>query len=149
MRTRTLDTLALADRLRPVLLRIARELRREAQAETGVSPGQIALLATIKYEPGISLGELAARERMSAPAMTRYIDRLEKAGLVTRTPSSDDRRRVGLSLTEDGQRVLRRIRSRRTAWLAQRLGHLSAADRAAIDAAIDPLNKLLDEEELR
>src|SRR5438552_9544396 len=90
MRTRTLDTLALADRLRPVLLRIARELRREAQAETGVSPGQIALLATIKYEPGISLGELAGRERMSAPAMTRYIDRLENAGLVTRTPSSDD-----------------------------------------------------------
>src|SRR5436190_963796 len=92
MRTRTLDTLSLADRLRPVLLRIARELRREAQAETGVSPGQIALLATIKYEPGISLGELAGRERMSAPAMTRYIDRLENAGLVTRTPSSDDGR---------------------------------------------------------
>ena len=147
MRTRTLDTLALADRLRPVLLRIARELRREAQAETGVSPSQIALLATIKYEPGISLGELAARERMSAPGMTRYIDRLEKAGLVTRTPSSDDRRRVGLTLTEDGQRVLRRVRSRRTAWLAQRLGHLGTAERAAIEAAIDPLNKLLDGED--
>jgi len=131
-----------------VLLRIARELRREAQAE-GVSPSQIALLATIKYEPGISLGELAARERMSAPGMTRHIDRLEKSGLVTRTPSSDDRRRVGLKLTEEGQRVLRRVRSRRTAWLGQRLGHLSDAERAAVDAAIDPLNKLLDEEEGR
>ena len=147
MKTKTVDILAVAERLRPVLLRLARELRREAQAETGVSPGQIALLATIKYEPGISLGELAARERMSAPAMTRYIDRLEKAGLVTRTPSSDDRRRVGLTLTEDGQRVLRRIRSRRTAWLAQRLGHLSADERAAVDAAIEPLDKLLGEEE--
>ena len=79
--------------------------------------------------------------------MTRHIDRLEKAGLVTRTPSSDDRRRVGLTLTEDGQRVLRRIRSRRTAWLAQRLGHLSADERAAVDAAIEPLDKLLGEEE--
>src|SRR5437868_6487884 len=146
MKTKTVDILAVADRLRPVLLRLARELRREAQAETGVSPGQIVLLAAIKYQPGIGLGELAARERVSAPGMTRHIDRLEKAGLVTRTPSSDDRRRVGLTLTEDGQRVLRRIRSRRTAWLAQRLGHLSAAERAAIEAAIAPLDKLLDEE---
>jgi DNA-binding MarR family transcriptional regulator len=146
MRTRTLDTLAAADRLRPVLLRIARELRREAQAETGVSPGQIALLAAIKYEPGISLGDLATRERMSAPGMTRSIDRLEKAGLVTRTQSSDDRRRVGLTLTEEGQRVLRRIRSRRTAWLAQRLEQLTPADRAAVEGAIDSLEKLLDGE---
>ncbi len=147
MRTRTLDTLAVADRLRPVLLRIARQLRREAQAETGVSPGQIALLVAIKYEPGIGLAELARRERISAPGMTRSIDRLEKAGLVRRTHSSDDRRRIGLTLTDEGQRVLRRVRSRRTAWLAQRLGHLSPQDLAAVEAAIEPLSRLLEEDE--
>jgi DNA-binding MarR family transcriptional regulator len=146
MRTKAADTVAVADRLRPAVLRIARELRREAAAETGVSPGQLALLAAIKYSPGIGLGELAARERMSAPGMTRSIDRLEKAGLVTRTPSSDDRRRVGLTLTDEGQRVLRRIRSRRTAWLAQRLGHLSTQELAAVEAALDALFKLLDED---
>lgn len=147
MRPRTdIDTISLADRLRPVLLRLGRELRREADA-AGISPGQVALLVAIKYEPGIGVRDLATRERMSGPGMTQALDRLERAGLVARTPAEHDRRRVGLRLTEEGQRVLRRVRSRRTAWLATRLGHLSADERAAVEAAIEPLGLLLAEEE--
>src|SRR3954466_15870956 len=116
-----IDTLAVADRLRPVLLRVGRELRREAR-EVGVSPEQVSLLVAIKYAPGIGVRELAARERVSPPAMSNHVDRLERDGLAARTPSPDDRRRVGLTLTDEGQRVLRRVRSRRTAWLSSRLG---------------------------
>ncbi|MBV8479144.1 MAG: MarR family transcriptional regulator, partial [Actinobacteria bacterium] len=70
-------------------------------------------------------------------------------GLVARTPSESDRRRVGLTLTDGGQRLLRRVRSRRTAWLAQRLGRLEPKDRAAIEAAVEPLWGLLREGERR
>src|SRR5437764_9783556 len=98
---RAVDTVVVADALRPVLLRVGRELRREARA-VGVSPEQVALLVAIKYAPGIGIRELAARERVSPPAMTRHVDRLERDGLVDRTPSNDDRRRVGLTLTPDG-----------------------------------------------
>jgi DNA-binding MarR family transcriptional regulator len=137
-----IDTLAVADGLRPVLLRVGRELRREAR-EVGVSPEQVSLLVAVKYAPGIGIGDLAARERVSAPAMSNHVDRLERAGLVTRTPSTDDKRRVGLSLTGEGQRVLRRVRSRRTAWLASRLGKLDPAELAAVEAAVAPLARLL------
>jgi DNA-binding MarR family transcriptional regulator len=140
------DTMAIADRLRPVLLRVGRELRREAR-EVGVSPEQVSLLVAIKYHPGAGVRELAERERVSPPALSNRIDRLEQDGLVARTPSADDRRRVGLTLTDEGQRVLRRVRSRRTAWLVQRLGHLSGEELAAVEAAIEPLAQLLDEEE--
>src|SRR5438132_5995150 len=133
----TLDTFAIADRLRPVLLKLGRELRRETSVE-GVSSGQVSLLVAIKYEPGIGVRELAAHERMSAPGMTQHIDRLERAGLVARTQHDDDRRRVGLTLTEAGQRVLRRVRSRRTAWLGMRLGQLAPAELAAVEAALEP-----------
>jgi len=133
-----------ADGLRPVLLRVGRELRREARA-VGVSPEQVALLVAIKYAPGIGIRELAARERVSPPAMTRHVDRLERDGLVDRTPSNDDRRRVGLTLTPDGHRVLRRVRSRRTAWLASRLRELDERELAAIEAAVGPLGKLVGE----
>ncbi len=136
----------MADGLRPVLLRVGRELRREAR-EVGVSPEQVSLLVAIKYAPGIGIGGLAARERVSAPAMSNHVDRLERDGLVTRTPSPDDRRRVGLKLTDEGQRVLRRVRSRRTAWLVSRLGRLGAGELAAVEAAIEPLSRLLEEEE--
>jgi DNA-binding MarR family transcriptional regulator len=127
---------------------VGRELRREARA-VGVSPEQVSLLVAIKYAPGIGLRELAARERVSPPAMTKHVDRLERGGLVTRTPSADDRRRVGVSLTDEGQRVLRRVRSRRTAWLAQRLRGLSPAELAAVEAAVEPLRRLIPEEARR
>jgi DNA-binding MarR family transcriptional regulator len=128
--------------LRPALLRVGRELRREAR-EVGVSPEQVSLLATIKYAPGIGVRELAARERVSPPALSNHIDRLERDGLVTRSASASDRRRVGLTLTDEGQRVLRKVRSRRTAWLVQRLGQLSADELAAIEAAVEPLSRLV------
>ena len=142
------DAVAIADALRPALLRISRELRREARAE-GVSPEQVSLLVSIKYSPGIGVRELATRERVSPPAMTKHVDRLERDGLVSRTQSADDRRRVGLALTDEGQRVLRRVRSRRTAWLASRLGALEADERAAIEAAIEPLLRLMPAEDAR
>ena len=140
------DTVAIADALRPVLLKVGRELRREARA-VGISPEQVALLVAIKYTPGIGVRELATRERISPPAMTKHVDRLERDGLVVRTQSSGDKRRIGLTLSDEGQRTLRRVRSRRTAWLASRLRGLSDDELARVDAAIEPLSRLLAQEE--
>ena len=143
--TRKTNTLTVADRLRPVLLQINRELRRETRAG-GFSPEQVALLVAIKYTPGIGVRELAARERISAAAMSKHVDRLERDGLVERAAREDDRRRVGLTLTDEGRRVLRRVRSRRTAWLVSRLDSLSLDELAAVENAIGPLARLLREE---
>jgi DNA-binding MarR family transcriptional regulator len=137
-----LDTLDIADRLRPVLLQIGRELRRETR-DVGVSPEQVGLLVAIKYTPGIGVRELATKERVSPPAMSNHVDRLEKLNLVARTPSDTDRRRVGLTLTDEGHRVLRKVRSRRTAWLSRRLESLTPEQLAAIEAAIGPLSELI------
>jgi len=137
-----LDTVQIADRLRPVLLQVGRELRREAR-EVGVSPHQVSLLVAIKYHPGIGVRELASLEKISPPALSNHVDRLERDRLVRRQPSDTDKRRVGLTLTGEGSRVLRRVRSRRTAWLATRLRGLSDEQLAAVDAAIEPLSELL------
>ena len=142
-----LDALAVADSLRPTLLRLGRELRREKIA--GVSPQQVGLLVTIKYAPGVTVGELAAEERVSTAAMSKRVSRLQRDGLVTRTKSEADRRRVGLTLTDEGQRTLRRVRSRRTAWLASRLGALTPAELAAVAAAADSLARLVERDEVR
>jgi len=133
----------LAHRLRPVLLKLARELRREVHA-LGVTGGQVALLIQIRKHSGIGARGLAEMERISPAAMSGYIDRLQKAGLVTRVPDESDRRRQVLELTDEAERVLRSVRSRRTAWLAERIEQLSAEERAAIDAALEPLLRLLE-----
>jgi DNA-binding MarR family transcriptional regulator len=142
-----IEAMAVADRLRPTLLRLSRELRRERIA--GVSPHQVGILFAIKYAPGVTVGELAADERVSTAAMSKRVSRLQRDGLVTRTPSEKDRRCVGLTLTEDGQRTLRRVRSRRTAWLASRLDTLSPGELAAVGAAVEPLARLVDPLEAR
>jgi DNA-binding MarR family transcriptional regulator len=142
-----LDAMAVADSLRPTLLRLARELRREKIA--GVSPHQVGLLVAIKYSPGVTVGQLAAEERVSTAAMSKRVSRLERDGLVTRTQSDADRRRVGLTLTDEGQRTLRRVRSRRTAWLASRLDTLSPDELEAVGAAVTALGHLLADEEGR
>ena len=139
----TIDTTALANQLRPVLLKLNRELRREIHS-LGVTGGQVALLVQIKSRPGIGMRELAAVERMSVPGMSKFIARLEQAELVQRAPVEGDQRRVGLSLTPAGHRVLRSVKSKRTAWLADRLRHLEPEQLEAIDAAIEPLAHLLE-----
>src|SRR5215831_16170006 len=142
-----LDAMAVADSLRPTLLRLARELRREKIA--GVSPHQVGLLISIKYTPGVTVSQLAAEERVSTAAMSKRVSRLQRDGLVARTKSEADRRCIGLTLTEDGQRTLRRVRSRRTAYLASRLGDLTPSELAAVGAAAEPLARLLEGEKVR
>jgi len=140
------DPTLLANRLRPVLLHLNRQLRREIHS-LGVTGGQVSLLVQIKYRPGIGIRELAALERISVPGMSKFISRLEEAGLVQRAPVEGDQRRVGLTLTPAGQKVLRSVKSKRTAWLAARLRDLDPEELEAIDAAIEPLAHLLAEDE--
>lgn len=138
----TVNEVELANRLRPVLLSLARELRHEVHS-LGVTGGQVTLLVGIGKNPGLSQRELAERERISGAAASAHVDRLERAGLVRRVRSESDRRRIGLEITPKGQRVLETVRKRRTAWLAERIETLDPEQRAAIDNAIEPLRALL------
>ena len=141
----TLDPIGVANELRPSLLQLNRRLRREL-APLGITGGQAALLHTVRTHPGIGVRELADLEGVSTPAMTAYVDRLQAAGLLARHKSERDRRRVELELTEDGLRLLRSARRRRTAWLAARLRRLSPEELGSVEAALPALRKLLAED---
>lgn len=134
----------LAEELRPLLLRAARELRRETET-LGVTPRQVTLLWRVRASPGLSLRELAALEGITAPSLSDHVDRLELLGFVTRVRSTEDKRRVGLELTATGDGLLRKVRSRRTTWLAKRLDALDDEEQAAIAHALPALHHLLAE----
>ncbi len=135
----------IAEELRPALLRLARNLRRETEA-LGVTSHQVTLLWLVRNRPGLSLRELAVEEGISAPSLSGHVDRLEAAGLLRRVRSTDDRRRVGLELTREGQSLLKRVRARRTTWLAERVALLSDEERERLDAALPSLYALLERE---
>jgi DNA-binding MarR family transcriptional regulator len=138
----TSNPATLANGLRPVLLRLSRELRRETES-LGVTSRQVTLLWLTRERPGLSLRELAAEERISAPALSGHVDRLERAGLIERVRSLEDRRRVVLALTAEGAALLKRVRARRTTWLTERLRGLDPDELAAVEAALEPLQRLL------
>jgi DNA-binding MarR family transcriptional regulator len=133
-----------ANRLRPVLLHLNRHLRREVHT-SGVSAGQLSLLGQIEGNPGIGVADLATREGMTMPSVSNHLDRLEASGLITRRQAERDRRRVDLEVTPEGQRVLKAIRSKRTAWLSARLSRLTEADINAIAVALAPLEALAEQ----
>ena len=137
-----IDTAALAEQLRPVLLRLARELRRETEA-LGATSRQAALLWLVREHPDLTLRELATLERISPPSLSGHVDRLETARLIERVRSTDDRRRVVLRLTPAGAQLSRRVRARRTTWLVERLRELDDHALESIERAIEPLSALL------
>jgi len=138
----TLESVALANRLRPALLHLARHLRRELHFGA-ITGGQAEILALVSEHRGIGINELAALVGISPPSMSNAADKLEAAGLLVRgREDPGDRRRVGLTVTAEGLRVVRSARTSRTAWLAERLGRLSAQQLAALDAAVDALEAI-------
>jgi DNA-binding MarR family transcriptional regulator len=138
-----LDALAVANRLRPALMRIHRYLREEAH-DLGVTSTQASLLGAIQRAGSVGLGELAFQEHMSAPTLVGHVDKLQALGLLERQRNDpNDRRRVTLRLTPTGETVLKTLRERRTAWLAARLEALAPEALAAVEAAIEPLLQLV------
>lgn len=137
------DIRALAEALRPALLRVSRRLRLEAQ-KVGLSAQDALLLGHITKHPGIGVSALADAEKISRPTMSAHIKRLEAEGLVARSDDAEDRRRSGLAITPAGLDKLEIIRATRNDWLAARLSKLPADDRALLEAAAGALVRLVD-----
>jgi len=135
--------LDLASRLRLDISRMARRLRQEAGAE--LSPSQTAALATIEMHGPLTPSELANRERVQRPTVTRVMARLEEAGLITRAADPTDRRSSLVSISPEGRALLAAARSRKDAYLSQRLDALDDDDRATLDRAAAILERMLKE----
>jgi DNA-binding MarR family transcriptional regulator len=140
---RTIPTPELAGHLRLIIVRTARRLRQEAASE--LSPSMTAALSTVERHGPMTPSEVAARERIQRPTATRVLARLEDAGLVQRTPDPQDRRSSLLTVTPSGHELLDELRTRKTAFLAERLERLSPDERATLDRAADILERMLAE----
>ena len=141
MRTTPLPDLA--SRLRLDISRMARRLRQEAGAD--LSPSMNAALATIERHGPLTPSELAERERVQRPTVTRVLARLEEAGLVVRAADPQDRRCSLVSISDDGRALLGTMRERKDAFLARRIDALEPADREALDRAAAILERMLKE----
>ncbi len=134
----------LATHLRLAVTRTARRLRQEAAPE--LSPSQGSALATIERHGPLTPSELAERERIKRPTATRVVVRLEEDGLIERIPAPGDGRSCSLRLTLGGAALIRRLRRRKTAYLAARLRALDPEDIATLERASELLEGLLEDQ---
>jgi DNA-binding MarR family transcriptional regulator len=134
---------SLASQLRFAVARLARQVR-QAGIATGddLTASRLAALATIEKQGPLTLGELAAIERVQPPTMTRLVSRLEELGLATREVDANDRRVSRVRETEAGRALLAKSRTRRDAFLTERIGELTAEERGLLARAIPLLERL-------
>lgn len=130
--------------VRLAVTRTARRLRQEAASE--LSPSLLSALATLDRHGPLTPSELAARERVQRPTMTRILARLQEAGLVDRAADPVDGRSALVSASPAGRALLARARTRKDAFLARRMRALDADDRATLDRAAEILERLLEAE---
>jgi DNA-binding MarR family transcriptional regulator len=133
----------LASQLRLRVMRLARKLRREAEA--GLSPSLLSALSTVERRGPLTVGSLSEAEQVKPPTMTKIVASLVELGLVSREPDPLDRRVGWVMATPDGRRLLRRSRRRTEAYLGGRLRDLSEADLAMLARASDLLEQLTGE----
>jgi DNA-binding MarR family transcriptional regulator len=109
----------------PASMRAIREQMRSGRAP-GLSVAQFRLLIFLRRTPGTSLSGLADHVGTTLPAASQLVERLVRAGLVSRVPHPEERRRVELRLTETGTAALAECDSQTRAWLCGRLSGLDA-----------------------
>lgn len=136
------STLGLAAALRPVLLRSARRLRHVRDQSADLNNNQLSVLALLDRHGDQLIGELATRENVRPPSMTRIIKELERFGYVRRQDMPEDRRQTKIAITEAGREVLIANRKRRNDWLARRLAELGPQERDILRKAVPILEKV-------
>jgi DNA-binding MarR family transcriptional regulator len=148
--TSRVNTAEVAARLRLAVVRTSRRLRQQALGAEGageLSPTLSAALATVDVHGPLTPSELAERERVRRPTATRTVARLEELGLVTRTPDPSDGRGFLVATTAEGRSLMRRLRTRKNAYLANRIAGLDQSELETLDRAADILERVLESED--
>ena len=132
----------LASELRLSVMRLRRRLALERHPDNELSLGAMAVLGALHRYGDMTIGELAAHERVQPPSMTRTVNCLERDGYVARRPHATDGRQVLVGLSESGRATVLADRASRDAWLATRLRDLTPDERDVLRRAAPLLERL-------
>lgn len=119
------------------------ELRRSGQT---IEASQWSTLRRIGRSP-CTMSELARYKGVGLPTMSKSVEMLVRRGWAERWVDKSDRRQTMVRLTAAGRRILADCRSALEVFLDQRLAHLTAAERNALDASLQLVRRVLTDED--
>jgi len=136
----------LASELRVSVMRLRRRLANERDPRNELSIPTMAVLGSLFRHGDLTVGELAAQERVRPPSMTRKVTMLEDGGYVARRAHETDGRVVVVALTDKGRDTIAADRRRRDEWLVRQLGDLTPEERGVLRAAAPILQRLSEQD---
>jgi len=139
------NTRQLASDLRNTITRLTKKLRKQSATGENLSLTERSTLAMLDQQGQLLPSELAAVEHITTQSMSQVLSHLLELGLIIRTASDTDKRKVIISLSDQGRDALYRIRNEREEWLNKALNEVcSAEELALLEKAMGPLKKLVD-----
>jgi DNA-binding MarR family transcriptional regulator len=142
----TTDTRALASDLSLAVVRLTRHLRGR-RVDAQVSLTQLSALATLARDGAMTPGNLAAREKVQPPSMTRVIASLVELGLVERAPHPTDGRQIIVTLSDAGHALIADETHAREAWMNERLSGLDEAQLKTLRDAVGIITSIVADSE--
>jgi DNA-binding MarR family transcriptional regulator len=129
---------------RSQMYRLVKVLRRETKNDELLSLTERSTLGLIDQYSELLPGELAAMEKITTQGMSQIINHLMELGLLIKTPSAEDRRKVIVTLTEAGKKLVKQRRQEKQEWLTRAIGEkLNAKEKQTLADAADILAKLI------
>ena len=119
--------LEVADRLHSAAIHLLRHARKQ-DVTAGTGPARLSALSVLVFGGPMTLGQLAAVEQVKAPTMSRIVAGLEGSGLAQIVGDAEDGRRIRVTATAKGKRLLQQARARRVELVAETLRGLGEED---------------------
>ncbi|WP_426669810.1 MarR family winged helix-turn-helix transcriptional regulator [Mucilaginibacter sp. McL0603] len=139
------NDLQLASNLRTVVARLTKKLRKTSVTGQMLSLTERSTISALYQHKQLLPSELASMEKITNQSMSQVLNHLLELGFITRTASETDKRKVIISLTEEGERILLQVRSERDEWLANAIKeNFNDDEEALLRKLIAPLTRLVD-----
>jgi DNA-binding MarR family transcriptional regulator len=139
------QNLHLASELRSVLIRLYKKLRKKSVSAEKLSLTERSTIALIYNNGTILASELALMEKITTQSMSQVVNHLFELGLIVKTPSETDKRKVLISLTDTGKEIIEKARTEKDEWLSDAIAEaLTPEEHHALTKALGALTKLVD-----
>lgn len=129
-----------ADRLHSAAIHLLRHARQQ-DVLARVGPARLSALSVLVFGGPMALGQLAAAEQVRAPTMSRIVAGLKRSGLAKIETDAKDARRIRVTATAQGERLLQQARARRVRLVAETLSGLSGPEMETLKEAAELINR--------
>jgi len=132
--------LEVADRLHSAAIHLLRHARKQ-DVLARVGPARLSALSVLVFGGPMALGQLAAAEQVKAPTMSRIVAGLKRSGLAKIETDAKDARRIRVTVTAKGERLLQQARARRVRLVAETLSGLRDPEMDALLRAAELIER--------